>query len=133
MRLLGLVALVGCLTSPLLCHGQKEDWLPVTAQDLQVKEVPGDPGASAIQLYFADYIDDSEQTEFFYYRIKILNDKGNKNADIEIEVPYLGSIGGLKARTIHPDGQIIEFSGKPFQKTLIKGRGLKIVAKTFTI
>lgn len=133
MRLLRLLALVGCLVSPLLCHGQKEDWLPVSAQDLQVKEVPGDTGASAIQLYYADYIDDTEQSEFYYHRIKILNDKGNKNADIEIPVPFLASIGSLKARTIHPDGQIIEFNGKPFQKTLIKGRGLKIVAKTFTM
>src|SRR5712692_8250176 len=98
MRLLRFLALVGCLASPLLSYGQKEDWLPVTALDLQVNQVPGDTGASAIQLYYADYIDDSEQTEFFYHRIKILNDKGNKNADIEIEVPFLGSIGGLKAR-----------------------------------
>ncbi len=133
MRLLRLLALVGCLASPLLSYGQKEDWLPVSAQDLQVKQVPGDAGASAIQLYYADYIDDTDQSEFFYHRIKILNDKGNKNADIEIEVPFLSSVGSLKARTIHPDGQIIEFSGKPFQKTLIKGRGIKIIAKTFTM
>ena len=65
------------LASP-VAFGQKEDFLPITAQDLQIKDVPGAPGAAAIQLYFADYIDDTEQTEFFYQRIKILNDKGNK-------------------------------------------------------
>jgi len=71
MRVLRLAALVGCLLSSLLAFGQKEDFLPITPQDLQMKDVPGAPGAAAIQLYFADYIDDSEQTEFFYQRIKI--------------------------------------------------------------
>ena len=133
MRLLRLAALVGCLLSSLLAFGQKEDFLPVTPQDLQMKDVPGAPGAAAIQLYFADYIDDSEQTEFFYQRIKILNEKGNKWADVEIEVPPDASLGGLKARTIRPDGTTVEFTGKPFVKTLIKGRGLKFQARTFTM
>ena len=86
-----------------------------------------------MQLYYADYIDDSAGSEFYYSRIKILNDKGTKYADVEIPVPLSGSITGLKARTIHPDGKIVEFSGKPFEKTIIKGKGVKYVAKTFTM
>jgi hypothetical protein len=125
--------LAACLIVPALGFAQKEDWLPVTPQDLQVKEVPGNPGASAIQLYFADYIDDDEQTEFFYYRIKILNDKGKQYADVQIEIPPDGSVDNIKARTIHPDGRIVDFNGKPFQKTLIKGRGIKFLADTFTL
>ena len=112
---------------------QKEDWLPITQQDLEIKQVPGNPGADAVQLYFADYINDQDQNEFFYYRIKILNEKGNRHADVEIAIPPNGSISGLKARTIHPDGKITEFTGKPFQKILIKGRGIKFLAKTFTM
>jgi hypothetical protein len=112
---------------------QKEDWLPITKQDLEIKEVPNSPGSDAIQLYYADFINDQDQTEFFYHRIKILNEKGNRHADVEIEIPPDGSISGLKARTIHPDGKIIEFTGKPFQKTLIKGRGIKFLAKTLTM
>jgi len=112
---------------------QKEDWLPITQQDLEIRQVPGNPGADAIQLYFADYINDQDQNEFFYYRIKILNEKGNRHADVEIAIPPNGSISGLKARTIHPDGKITEFTGKPFQKVLIKGRGIKFLAKTFTM
>jgi hypothetical protein len=133
MRALQFLALAGSLTIPLLGFAQKEDWLPITPQDLQIKEVPGNPGASAIQLYFADYIDDEQQTEFFYHRIKILNDKGKQYADVEIEIPPESSVGDLKARTIHPDGRIVDFNGKPFQKTLIKGRGIKILADTFTM
>jgi hypothetical protein len=121
------------LLLPLLAPGQTEDWLPVKPQDLRIKEVPGSPGAAAIQLYYADYIDDQEQTEFFYRRIKVLNDKGNRYADVEIVVPPEGSISGLKARTIHPDGKIIEFTGKPFEKVIMKGRGGKVLAKAFTM
>jgi hypothetical protein len=98
-----------------------------------MKQVPGSPGADAIQLFYADYINDQEQTEFFYHRIKVLNEKGNRHADVEIVIPPDGSISGLKARTIHPDGKITDFSGKPFQKTIIKGRGIKVLAKTFTM
>ncbi len=124
---------LGLLLVPCTAMAQKEDWLPVTSQDQQIKEVPGDTGAAAIQLYYADYIDDTSQTEFFYRRIKIFNEKGNKHADVELEIPPDGAIHRLKARTIHPDGSIVEFTGKPFEKTIIKGRGIKFAAKTFTM
>jgi hypothetical protein len=127
------LTLAFCAASVLPIWAQKEDWLSITPQDLAIKQVPGSPGADAIQLYYADYINDQEQTEFFYHRIKILNEKGNRHADVEIVVPSDGSISGLKARTIHPDGKITDFSGKPFQKTIIKGRGIKVLAKTFTM
>jgi hypothetical protein len=52
---------------------------------------------------------------------------------VEIVIPPDGSVSSLKARTIHPDGKITEFTGKPFQKVLIKGHGLKVLAKTFTM
>lgn len=121
------------LAAPGLCFAQKENWLPITDQDKAIKEVPGSPGADAIQLYHADYIDDTEQNEFFYNRIKILTEKGVKYADIEIQVPPDGSITNLKARTIKPDGSVVEYTGKPFQKTIVKARGFKFTAKTFTM
>jgi hypothetical protein len=98
-----------------------------------MKEVPGNPGASAVQLYYADLIDDVAHTEFFYHRIKVLSDKGKEYADVHIEVPPEISVGDLKARTIHPDGNIIEFTGKPFDKTIFKTKGVKVQEKTFTM
>ena len=83
-------ALAVCLFFSLFSFGQKEGWLPVTQQDLQIKTVPDSAGADAIQLYYADYINDQEQTEFFYHRIKILNEKGNRHADVELVVPPEG-------------------------------------------
>ncbi|MBZ5504237.1 MAG: DUF3857 and transglutaminase domain-containing protein [Acidobacteriia bacterium] len=131
IRLFLSLALFAASVAPAMA--QKEDWLPITQQDLGMKQVPNSPGADAVQLYYADFINDQEQTEFFYRRIKILNEKGNRHADVEIVIPPEFSLSGLKARTIHPDGKIIEFAGKPFQKTIIKGRGIKILAKAFTM
>lgn len=112
---------------------QKEDWLPVMPADLQVKEVPGNHGASAIQLYYANDIDDNGEWEFVYRRIKILTEAGRKYADVEIPTSIGVEIKDLKARTIHPDGSIVDFSGKPFEKTLFKGWGIKVIEKTFTL
>jgi len=134
-----LLLIAACLVLPAAALAQKEgDWLPVTPADLQIKEVPGNPGAEAIQLYSADLIDDQAADEFVYKRIKILNDKGrDKYSDVEIPYPPVFSIHDLKARTIHPDGSIIEFTGKPFEKTLLKGKfdgiNFKISAKTFAM
>lgn len=114
---------------------QKQDWLPITQQDWEVKEVPGDPGASAIQLYYAEHIDDPDSTRFVYHRIKVLSEKALQPqgpGDVEILVPPDCSIADLKARTVHPDGTIVGFTGNPFQKVVIKGQGFKFLAKTFT-
>ena len=131
IRLFLSIALLIGFAAP--ASAQKEDWLPITQHDLEMKQVPGSPGAEAVQLYYADFINDEEQTEFFHVCIKVLNEKGKSYADVEIVIPPDGSISGLKARTIHPDGKITEFTGKPFQKTVIKTRGVKVLAKAFTM
>ncbi|HEY6352827.1 MAG TPA: DUF3857 domain-containing protein [Candidatus Angelobacter sp.] len=134
MRFLRYSFLWFCVATPSLCCAQqKEDWQPITQEDLRIKEVPGDPGAAAIQLYYANYIDDSTQTEFEYRRIKILTEKGKKWADVEIPVRTGLSIKDLKARTIKPDGSIVDFSGKPFEKTILKGHGIKLLVKAFAL
>jgi hypothetical protein len=121
---------------PVALFGQKEAWLPITPQDLAVREVPGNPGAPAIQLYYSQYIDDNDannEGEYIYHRIKILNEKGNKYADVEIRLPEDFTLSDLKARTIHPDGKIIDFTGKAFDKVIARGKGFKYLAKTLTL
>lgn len=133
MRPLPLLAFTVLLLFSTFCRAQSEDWLPVTTQDQQVKEVPGNPGASAIQLYYANYINNFADYEFFYVRIKILNESGKTHGDVEITGSFDTKVTNLKARTIHPDGSIVDFTGKPFDKTIFKGRGFKLAAKTFTL
>src|ERR1051326_461452 len=118
---------------PWTCFGQNQDWLEVTAQNREIKEVPGDPGASAIQLFFADYRDDDVRYQFFYHRIKILTEEGKKYANIEIPIFPFYHFDGVKARTIHPDGSIVEFTGKPFEKIIAKTREVKFLAQTLTM
>jgi Domain of Unknown Function with PDB structure (DUF3857)/Transglutaminase-like superfamily len=122
-----------CLACPSPGLADKEDWQPITPQDLQTKEVPGDPSAAAIQLYYSDLIDDSNQSEFIYHRIKILTEKGKHKADVEIPAGTGISVKDLKARTIRPDGSIVDFTGKPFDKTIVKAHGFKVSMKTFTM
>jgi hypothetical protein len=132
MPWLGYLALAFGLSARCLAVVPNEDWLPVTPQDLQIKEVPGTPNAPAIQLYYAHHIDDNEQTQFFYSRIKILADGGRKYGDVEVPVYPGVKFTELQARTIRPDGSIVTFTGAPYEKVLVKGRGFKYLVQTFT-
>jgi len=97
---------------------------------------PKAPGAPAIILFREVNRDDRGRTahEDVYFRIKILTEEGRKYADVEI--PFFkdqGNVVNLHARTIRPDGTIVEFSGKAFDKMIVKARGVKYMAKTFTL
>jgi len=112
--------------------GQREDWLPVTALDWQTKDVPGDAGAPAIQLYYADFRDDSRQHQFIYSRVKVLTEQGRRFADMEIPVPPHAYLTELKARTLHADGSIVEFRGRPFERIVRQTLDSKTVVESFT-
>lgn len=113
---------------------------PVSPDELKMTSEPLAPGAPAIVLYRQVDKDDNIHTphEDSYFRIKILTEEGRKHADVEI--PFLKEaedVASIKARTIKPDGSIVDFGGKVFEKELLKGRfegrGLKYRAKTFTL
>jgi hypothetical protein len=109
---------------------------PVSPEELKMTSEPKAPGAPAIILFREVDRDDRGQTahEDVYLRIKILTEEGRKYADIEI--PFFkdqGSVVGIHARTIRPDGTIVDFSGKAFDKMIVKARGVKYMAKTFTL
>jgi len=109
---------------------------PVSPDELKMTSEPLAPGAPAIILYRQVDRDDNIHSahEDNYFRIKILTEEGRKHADIEI--PFFKGreeVVNVKARTIKPDGSIVNFDGKVFEKELVKGRGLKVLAKTFTL
>src|SRR5258706_9254157 len=109
---------------------------PVSPDEIKMKSEPLAPGAPAIILYRQVDRDDNGRTshENNYIRIKILTEKGRKQADVEN--PFLkGSqnVVGVRARTIRPDGSIADFGGQVFEKYLVKGKGIKYLAKTFTL
>jgi len=122
---------------------------PVNPEELKMTNEPAAPGAPAIILYrevYRDdgdvYIDPSLNTyasgrpghEDDYFRIKILTEEGRKYANVEILYnPEVRNITGIHARTIKPDGSIVNFDGKVATKLLLKAGGTRYLAKTLTL
>lgn len=131
-----LLLLLLILALPGLTAGaaKKGEWLPITDEERRFTEVPGNPGAPAVLLYRENYSDDVDSFDRHYFRIKILTDEGRKYGDVEILYwKALFKVEDIQARTIRPDGTVVPFNGKVFDKVLIKHKGLKIQAKTFTL
>jgi hypothetical protein len=109
---------------------------PVSPEELKMTSEPKAPGAPAVLLFRQVDRDDNDTSshEDNYFRIKILTEEGRKYADVE--VPFFkdqGNVVDIKARTIRPDGSIVKFDGKVFDKDIVKARGLRYKAKTFTL
>jgi hypothetical protein len=114
-----------------------EGFQPISPEELKMTSEPLAPGAPAIILYRQVDRDDSTRGtvhEDNYYRVKILTEEGRKYADIEISfLKNIDEVTHIRARTIKPDGSIVEFDGKVLEKSLLKARALKLMAKTFTL
>jgi len=120
---------------PIAAHGGI-GFQPVNPDELKMKSEPMAPGAPAIILFREVDRDDNRYTphEDNYVRIKILTEEGRKHANVEIPFSKgYESIAGLRARTIKPDGTIVEFDGKPFEKTVVKQRGFSILVQAITL
>ena len=111
------------------------DWPPIDREDLSMTTLKEQPGAPAVILVREELDDDMNNNHSVYERIKILTDAGREYANVEI--PYLRgrgfSVGAVSGRTVHADGSIIPFEGKPFDKTVVKGGGIRINIKSFTL
>jgi len=124
------------IPSPNVVASATTSFRQVVPEELKLTSEPGAPGASAIILYREVNRDDRGLTahEDDYFRIKILTEEGRKYGDVEI--PFFGkgaNIVNIHARTIKPDGSIVDFDGKPFTKTVVKAHGLKYLAKTLSL
>jgi hypothetical protein len=111
-----------------------DDWLPIPPADLALKDNPASPGAHAMILYRSSDMDSKESSVREYVRIKIFTQEGTNEADVELPFDRLEvNIADIHGRTIHPDGSIVNFDGKVFEKTIAKTSGVKYLAKTFTL
>ena len=128
-----IVYLLYCLTA-----GQpapaKDEWLPIPPEDLALKDNPASPGADAMILYRESAIDGQQAAFHEYVRIKIFTTEGTRHGDVEVRF-FKGAdnIEDIRARTIHPDGSIVNFEGQAFEKEVVKASGYKFLAKTFTL
>jgi hypothetical protein len=115
--------------------GAADDWLPVPPEDLAMKDNPNQSGADAMVLYREVNEDANTSVVNNYLRIKIFTPGGVKSQS-DIELPYnraQESIESVRGRTIRPDGSIAEFDGRTYDKEIVKGSGIKVLAKTFTM
>ncbi len=109
-------------------------WIKPTPEELQMTTEPAAPGAAAIYLLRDERADDKMHVHITYVRLKILTEKGKQYADQEIS--YEGAqfrIFGVEGRTIHSDGTVIPFTGKPYEKLLEKNGKEKYKATVFTL
>jgi hypothetical protein len=112
---------------------QADDWLPISPEERAMTKDPGGSGSHAILLYRSVDTDDVNSVESHYYRIKVFTEEGKKYGNVEIAyVKGNTKIDDLKARTIRPDGSVLEFKGDVFDKVLVKARGFKVHTKTFS-
>jgi hypothetical protein len=128
--------LVGASSPPTAVASTATSFRPVNPEELKMTSEPLAPGAPAIILYREVYRDDGSHArhEDNYFRIKILTEEGRKYGDVEIPFDKgMGNISILHARTIKPDGSIVDFDGKVFTKSIVKAKGVKYLAKTFTL
>ena len=113
-----------------------DEWQPISPDELKMTSEPKASGAPAIYLYRQVDRNDTghEATEYNYVRIKILTEEGRKYGNVEI--PFEKgrySVAGIRARTIRPDGTIVNFDGKIYENTIVKSKTIKYLAKTFTM
>ena len=129
------LAFVGLCLFVFPSRAAADDWRPVSADDLALKDNPKQPGADAMVLYRQVDVDAKNASVINYLQVKIFTAAGVKaQSDIELEYDKANeSIQAVHARTIQPDGTISEFNGQTFDKEIVKGRGIKVLAKTFTI
>jgi hypothetical protein len=120
------------------------NFMPPTPEELAMTSLPGYPGVAAVVLNREEITKDDLHVLYHYDRIKILTKEGQKYANVEL--PFVstsddyGSMGGndktleeIAGRTIHPDGKIIPFTGKPYLKVIDQAKGVKLQERIFTL
>jgi hypothetical protein len=123
--------------------GGQSSFTQPTPEELAMTSLQGYPGAAAVVLYRDEITKDDLHVVYHYERIKILTKDGEKYANVEL--PYVSTtedsdygandktLGEIAGRTIHADGKVIPFTGKPYLKVIENDKGVKYQEKVFTL
>ena len=132
--LLAPLLLLPLVSAPLSIQAHAADWQQPTPDELKMTTEPAAANAEAVYLYREETTDDKLHMQSVYVRIKILRDEGKRYGDVEIigSSNYDG-ITDIQGRTIHSDGSVIAFTGKPYEKLLFKTATVKYRAKVFSL
>jgi Domain of Unknown Function with PDB structure (DUF3857)/Transglutaminase-like superfamily len=110
------------------------DWPPITPEEQAMTSIPEQPGAPAVILNREETDNDLLHFHSTYIRIKVLTEAGRQYADVQI--PYDrhgGTINQVAGRTVHADGTVVPFEGKPLDKVIVKQHDLRYQVKSFTL
>jgi len=120
-------------SSAVVCHAQ--DFPPASQDELKMTSDPQAPGAPAIILFREVNCDNNGFTshEDNYVRIKILTEEGRHYADVAIPFDWGEEVINIRARTVHPDGSIVDFHDEIFTRNVTEAQGLAYLAKTFVL
>jgi hypothetical protein len=114
-----------------------DQWTNPTPEELSMTSQAGAPGAPAVYLLREESTIDHLHMYSEYVRLKVLTEGGKERANVELKYVSGGSMGysitDIAGRTIHPDGSIVPFTGKPYERTLVKSQGRQSKAKVFTL
>ena len=119
-----------------------DEWRAVTPADLALKASVVEKDADAETIFWEVRIDDNPEGDLIfshYIRIKVFTERGRESHS-KIDIPFGKifnsniKIQNISARTIKPDGSIIELrKNDVFERTWVKTSGLKVKAKSFAM
>ena len=121
-----------------------DQWIKPTPEELSMTSLPGYPGAPAVILFREQITKDDLHVVQHYERIKVLTEKGKSYANVELK--FITATGGfedynyddkditdISGRTVHADGTVIPYTGKPYLKVMEKFGNAKYQARVFTL
>src|SRR5215211_1727279 len=119
-----------------------DDWKPVDPAHLSLKNATVEKEADAEALFWEVRIDDNPDGNLIfnhYIRVKVFTERGRESQS-KIDLIYGKMFGAeikindIAARTIKADGTIVELNKKDiFDRTVVKGSGLKYKARSFAM
>ena len=136
MKRLFCIAPVLLAVSVTLTHAQA--WIAPTQEELKMTSLPQQPGAKAVVLNVDETTDDDNHMRSFYKRIKILTEAGKDLGNVQMFFDKRSDGGGwtideVAGRTIQPDGTVVPFTGKPYDKLLAKTKEDQYRGKVFSM
>ena len=119
-----------------------DEWKPIDPTHLSLKSSTVEKEADAEGLFWEVKIDDNPEGDLIfnhYLRVKVFTDRGRESQS-KVDLLF-GKIFGtetkikdIAARTIKADGSIVELKKEDiYERTVVKGSGLKYKAKSFAM
>ncbi|NOT61731.1 MAG: DUF3857 and transglutaminase domain-containing protein [Acidobacteria bacterium] len=141
LRIISVLCLLWCSAS-LVCA---QDWKPIDPAHVALKAPTIDKEADAEGIFWEIKVQDEtgsygppQRALYNYARIKIFTERGvEKHGKVDLtyyDFGYGASISSIAARTIKPDGTIVEMKKDAvFDREVVKMSGIKVKAKNFAL